>query len=203
MKDLSENEQRELIGKFRDAIISAYPSLNSLKMMFEPKFGVNLNTIINDTSTYSSQVHQLLTEWAISQGQFNNLLQAAYEGNSGNEKLKKFYESVNNRENQKPNTSGRDIVKPLTPPLINPRFKFFCTIFFILFIIGGFFNQILIKSLTTISSPTPTNSPIQKCRTIANAGKGSSIIECEEQNELCTYSISGSIKQLKGCRPKS
>ncbi|KYC36508.1 hypothetical protein WA1_43240 [Scytonema hofmannii PCC 7110] len=85
-----DNEQRR---KLRDALISAFPSEAELERMLDDKLGIPLNTIA-DGKNYTELIFNLI-KWFNSQGQSQDLVQAAYAANSGNPELKEFIREIN------------------------------------------------------------------------------------------------------------
>ncbi|WP_413176290.1 GUN4 domain-containing protein [Anabaena azotica] len=98
MSELSEDKQKELAKKFRDAIISAYPTEDALEPIVFDVSKQFLGTIAHGNGL-SNKVFYLVTTWAIPQGKFHTLLEAAYKNNPDNPKLKQFYEEVNQLQN--------------------------------------------------------------------------------------------------------
>ena len=98
MSELSEDKQKELAEKFRDAIISAYPTEDALEPIVFDVSKQFLGTIAHGNGL-SNKVFYLVTTWAIPKGKFHTLLEAAYKNNPGNPKLKQFYEEVKQLQN--------------------------------------------------------------------------------------------------------
>lgn len=91
--NLSGQEYEKLL----DAIIDAYPVRARLKQMIRFKFNENLDQITNSGS-FSNDVFNLI-EYFDSQGRLMQLIQAAYQYNPGNKKLRTIWEELY-RENE-------------------------------------------------------------------------------------------------------
>ena len=79
--------------KLRDAILSAYPTKNKLKMMVSFGLEENLDSIVGGENM--SEVVFNLIEWAIEQGRLKELVEAARQNNSGNIKLQNISKDMN------------------------------------------------------------------------------------------------------------
>ncbi len=78
--------------ELREAIISAYPGKEKLKMMVSDELEENLDAIAGGDNL--DEIVFSLIEWAQSQGKLEELVNAGIKRNPGNEKLREFQESI-------------------------------------------------------------------------------------------------------------
>ena len=86
---LTGSQKQKLI----DAILSAYPTKNKLKMMVSFGLEENLDSIVGGENM--SEVVFNLIQWAIEQGRLRKLVEAARQNNSGNIKLQNISKDMN------------------------------------------------------------------------------------------------------------
>jgi len=84
-----DHQQQEQLKK---ALESAYPKLYDLEMMVHYSLQENLDAITSPGNL--NRVLFELIRWAITQGRIKELVENAYERNSGNYELSKFYHNV-------------------------------------------------------------------------------------------------------------
>ncbi|BAZ39551.1 hypothetical protein NIES4101_55050 [Calothrix sp. NIES-4101] len=80
------------LRKLSEALLDAYRSHNALKRMVKFQLEENLEAIAG-TGILKNVVFELI-DWAEAEGKLERLIIGAYEENSGNPKLKTFYETV-------------------------------------------------------------------------------------------------------------
>ncbi|MDB9303340.1 effector-associated domain EAD1-containing protein [Nodularia spumigena CS-591/12] len=85
--ELEGTESKE----FYNALLDAYPDQNALKKMVKFQLSENLEKIVATEKPYDDVVFDLIT-WAEAKGKLKDLIIGAYEENSGNPKLKEFYQ---------------------------------------------------------------------------------------------------------------
>lgn len=87
--NLSGQEKRKL----REALMSAYPEFFDVQELVDTYFNTPLNHITKEKTNHREVVFDLVT-WAKSKGKLEKLIVVAYEDNSDNPELKKFYLTV-------------------------------------------------------------------------------------------------------------
>lgn len=87
--DLKLSEHR---AELNEAIISAYPDIDKLKTMIRDHFQENPD-VVAEGGTLDVKISTLI-EWAISHSKEKELIEAAYQGNVDNKKLKKITQKL-------------------------------------------------------------------------------------------------------------
>jgi len=84
------NLSGQQFGQLLDALVSAFPNIETLEVFVKRRMDENLNAIAGG-SNLTAVVYKLI-EWATARGRLAELVEAAYRDNSGDPKLRAFAE---------------------------------------------------------------------------------------------------------------
>ncbi len=79
--------------QFRQALMSAFPDLDSFSLMFEDQFGKPLNQVVNINNFYEKVVADTI-KWVESEGKLSDLIQAAVTAKPNSHDLQVFVNSL-------------------------------------------------------------------------------------------------------------